>query len=172
MPWVGPGGAELGAGSQDCESGVQCLAGLNRVTDRQDPRHGVTRRPAYCRAATQGGADGTRKAFNLANSALTERNLAIADVVKAVAAEQGRTPGQVGPAWPLQNPGVTAPIIGARTPAQLEENLGALEVDFTAAQLARLEEVSAIGLGFPHDFLSSARGRTLNSGDLKIEPRR
>lgn len=122
--------------------------------------------------ATKVGDDGTRKGFNIANGAITERNLAIADVVKEVATELGHTPGQVGLAWPLQNPGVTAPIIGARTPAQLEDNLGALEVDFTASQLARLEEASAIGLGFPHDFLASDRGRALNSGDLKIEPRR
>lgn len=122
--------------------------------------------------ATKSGADGTRRGFNIANGALTKRNLAIADVVKEVAAEQGRTPGQVGLAWPLQNPDVTAPIIGARTPAQLEDNLGALEVEFTASQLARLEEASAIGLGFPHDFLASDRGRSLTSGELKIEPRR
>jgi aryl-alcohol dehydrogenase-like predicted oxidoreductase len=122
--------------------------------------------------ATKAADDGTRKGFNIANGALTERNLAIADVVKEVATELGRTPGQVGLAWTLQNPGVTAPIIGARTPAQLKDNLGALEVDFTASQLARLDEVSAIGLGFPHDFLASDRGRTVNRGDLKVEPRR
>lgn len=122
--------------------------------------------------ATQAGADGTRKEFNRANGALTERNLAIADVVREVAAEQGRTPGQAALAWTLQNPDVTAPIIGARTPAQLEDNLGALDVDFTAAQLARLQEASAISLGYPHDLLAGDRGRTFNSGDLKIEPRR
>jgi aryl-alcohol dehydrogenase-like predicted oxidoreductase len=48
---------------------------------------------------------------------------------------------QAGPAWPLRNPAVTAPTVGARTPAQPEDNLGALEVGFTAAHLARLAEV-------------------------------
>ena len=99
--------------------------------------------------------DSTRKSFNIVNGGVTERNLAIADVVKEVATELGHTPAQVGLAWTLQNPGVTAPLIGARTPAQLEDNLGALEVDFTASQLARLDEASAIGLGFPHDMLAS-----------------
>ncbi|WP_328604069.1 aldo/keto reductase [Amycolatopsis sp. NBC_00345] len=117
-------------------------------------------------------ADGTRKGFNLANGDVTERNLAIADVLKEVAAEMGRSPGQVGLAWVLQNPGVTAPIIGARTPEQLEDNLGALEVDFTAAQLARLDEAGAIDLGNPHALLAGDRGRAFNSGDLKIESRR
>ncbi|MEU4895170.1 aldo/keto reductase [Streptomyces sp. NPDC044780] len=116
--------------------------------------------------------DGTRKSFNLALGTLTERNLAIADVVKEVATELGRTPAQVGLAWALRNPSVTTPIIGARTPAQLEDNLGALEVDFTAAQLARLDEVSAIGLGFPHDMLASDHIRNVTAGDLKIEARR
>lgn len=129
----------------------------------------------YSRAdvtATEVVGDGTRKAFNFANGAFTERALAIADVVKGTATEMGRTPGQIGLAWALRNPDVTAPIIGARTPAQLAENLGALEVEFTAAQLARLDEASAIEPGQPHGLLASDRGRSLNSGDLTIEPRR
>ena len=57
-------------------------------------------------------------------------------------------------------------------PAQLEDNLGALEVDFTVSQLARLDEASAIGLGFPHDMLASDHIRNVTAGDLKIETRR
>lgn len=113
--------------------------------------------------------DGTRKSVTIANGALTDRNFAIVDVVKEVATELGRTPAQVALAWTLQNPGVTAPLIGARTPAQLEDNLGALEVGFTAAQLARLDEAGAIGLGVPHDLLAGDFGRTLTRGDLKID---
>ena len=89
-----------------------------------------------------------------------------------VAAELGRTPAQVGLAWTLRNPAVTAPVIGARTPAQLESNLGALEVDFTAAQLDRLEAASAIDLGFPHALLAGDFVRTLLHGDMKVEARR
>ncbi|MFJ5681909.1 aldo/keto reductase [Streptomyces sp. NPDC093099] len=116
--------------------------------------------------------DGTRKSFNFALGTVTERNLAVADVVKEVATELGRTPAQVGLAWTLRKPGVTAPIIGARTPAQLMDNLGALEVDLTAAQLARLDEASATGLGFPHDMLASDHVRNVTAGDLTIESRR
>ena len=124
----------------------------------------------YRRADLTGG-DGGRKGFNRALGTVTERNLAIAGVLAEVAAELDRTPAQVGLAWTLRNPGVTAPIIGARTPAQLEENLGALEVDFTAAQLARLDEASAIGLGFPHDMLASEHIRNVTTGGLTVEPR-
>ncbi|MFE6936702.1 aldo/keto reductase [Streptomyces sp. NPDC057699] len=116
--------------------------------------------------------DSTRKSVTVATGALTERNFDIADVVKEVAAELGRTPAQVGLAWTLQNPGVTAPVIGARTPAQLEDNLGALEVGFTAAQLDRLDRVSAIQLGFPHDMLAGDAMRRVTRGDMKIETRR
>ncbi|WP_428985996.1 aldo/keto reductase [Streptomyces pyxinicus] len=50
---------------------------------------------------------------------MTERNLAIVAAVKEVAAELGRTPAQVGLAWTLHRPGVTTPVIGARTVEQL-----------------------------------------------------
>lgn len=122
--------------------------------------------------ANSASGESTRKSFNAGLGMVTERTLAIADVVREVAAEMGRTPAQVALAWTLQNPGVTAPVIGARTPGQLAGNLGALEVDFTADQLARLAGVSAIDLGYPHDLLAGDHGRTVLRGDLKIEARR
>jgi aryl-alcohol dehydrogenase-like predicted oxidoreductase len=118
------------------------------------------------------GEDSNRKEFNRALGTVTERNLSVADAVREVAAELGRTPAQVGLAWTLQNPGVTASTVGARTPAQLADNLGALDVDFTAGQLARLEAASAVELGYPHTMLSGAHIRRVTSGDLRIEPRR
>lgn len=118
-----------------------------------------------------GSPEGTRKNVAAANGALTERALTIADVVKEVAGELGKTPAQVALAWTLRNPGVTAPIIGARTATQLTDNLGALDVEFDAAQLARLAQVSAIELGFPHDMLARPMTRGVVSGDLKIEAR-
>ncbi|GHF08634.1 hypothetical protein GCM10010359_07360 [Streptomyces morookaense] len=123
-------------------------------------------------ATGAGTGDGTRRGHNLALGTLTERNLAVAGVAREVAAELGRTPAQVALAWTLRNPGVATTLIGARTPAQLEENLGALEVEFTAAQLARLDAASAIELGQPHDLLTSDHSRRVTTGDLRIETRR
>jgi aryl-alcohol dehydrogenase-like predicted oxidoreductase len=79
-------------------------------------------------SAAGGGsaALGTRKNMALGNGALSERGLAIAGVVKKVAADIGATPSQVALAWTMHNPAVTAPVVGARTPAQLAENLGGL----------------------------------------------
>ncbi|MFG1792349.1 aldo/keto reductase [Nocardia sp. NPDC049149] len=119
----------------------------------------------------QASVTGTRKDVVVAAGSLTERALDIADVVKEVAAELGVTPAQVALAWTLRNPGVTAPIIGARTAAQLEDNLGALDVEFEAAQVDRLEQASAIELGFPHEMLARAMTRSVVQGDLKVEKR-
>jgi len=116
-------------------------------------------------------ATGTRKNVAAANGALSERGLAIADVVKKVAAEIGATPSQVALAWTMRNPAVTAPIIGARTPAQLADNLGALEARIPDDALASLAEASAIELGFPHEFLARPMTRNVMFGDIKLENR-
>jgi aryl-alcohol dehydrogenase-like predicted oxidoreductase len=115
-----------------------------------------------------GGAVGTRKNIAAGNGALTKRGLEIAQVVKQVAAEVGKSPAQVAIAWTLTNPAVTAPIIGARTLAQLEDNLGALDVTLSDDQRARLEEASDIELGFPHEFLQRDLTRSVMFGDVKI----
>ena len=90
-------------------------------------------------------------------------------MVKKVAADLGTTPSRVALAWTLRNPAVTAPIIGARTLAQLEDNLGALDVEFTIEQARELETASAIEPGFPHDFLNRPMTRNVMSGDVKLE---
>ena len=101
----------------------------------------------------------TRRSIAQGSGLLSERGLTIAEVVRELAAEIGHTPAQVALAWTLLNPAVTAPIIGARTVAQLEDNLGALEVSFTDEERARLEVASAIDLGFPHELLKRPRTR-------------
>lgn len=112
------------------------------------------------------GDSGTRRDFAIANGVLTEGNLAIADVVREVATEINKTPSQVALAWTLLEPGVTAPIVGARTVAQFEDNLGALDVVLSEGQRARLNAVSAVDLGFPHEFLARATTRKVMFGDL------
>ncbi len=122
-------------------------------------------------AASAEPGESSRKSFNAALGMVTERTIAVAEVVREIAAEVSHTPAQVALAWTLQNPGVTAPVVGARTLEQLEGNLGALEVGFTADQLARLDEVSRIDLGHPHDILAGDHLRRATRGDLKIESR-
>ncbi|MFI5931687.1 aldo/keto reductase [Actinoplanes sp. NPDC051494] len=124
----------------------------------------------YTRADLAGvtAGDGTRKGFNAAAlGTVTERNLGIADTLKEVAAELGRAPAQAGLAWVLQNPDVTAPVVGARTPEQLESNLAALDLDLSPDQRARLDEASTISLGYPHALLAGAHIRNVTQGTLK-----
>ncbi|MVU77990.1 aldo/keto reductase [Nocardia sp. ET3-3] len=94
-----------------------------------------------------------RKTVAAANGFLTARGLDITDVVTEIAAELGVTASQVALAWTLLNPAVVSPLVGARTLAQLEDNLGALEVRLDTKHQARLAEVSDIDLGFPHEAL-------------------
>lgn len=118
------------------------------------------------------GAEGTRKNVALGNGALSERGLAIADVVKAVADEVGKTPSQVALAWTLLNPAVAAPLMGVRTMGQFEDNLGALDVVLTQDQRGRLVSASAVTFGFPHDFLALPMTRDVMFGDVRIAARR
>ncbi len=69
---------------------------------------------------------------------------AIWDVIEAlteIAAAKGVTLAQLALAWTIDRPGVTSPIIGPRTVAHLEDNLGALDITFTAEELAAIDEL-------------------------------
>jgi aryl-alcohol dehydrogenase-like predicted oxidoreductase len=71
---------------------------------------------------------------------LTEENFDVHDVLDEVAEEVGASPAQVALAWLSHREGVTAPIVGARTVEQLEENLAAATIDLSDDQVDRLTE--------------------------------
>jgi aryl-alcohol dehydrogenase-like predicted oxidoreductase len=98
-----------------------------------------------------GGKKGQR--LSAGSRRLTERNLAIARETKAVAEQLGCTSAQVAINWLRAKPGVVIPMLGARSVAQMEENLAALDVSLPADAVARLDAASAIEHGFPHEFL-------------------
>ena len=93
-----------------------------------------------------------------------ERKAAITAAVQAVAKELGRSPAQVAIAWVLQNQ--TIPIIGARRIAQLDDNIAAATLNLEPEHLYKLDEVSKIELGFPHDFVESEFVKNLTTGGL------
>jgi len=71
---------------------------------------------------------------------LTAENFDVLDVVREVADEVDATPAQVAIAWQLHDADVTAPLVGARTVDQLDENLDAATVDLSDEQFERLSE--------------------------------
>ena len=73
---------------------------------------------------------------------LNERGFALLDRLDAVAQARGKTLAQIALAWLLSMPGTTAPIIGANTPAQLAESLGAAGLRLSAEEMAALEAVT------------------------------
>jgi aryl-alcohol dehydrogenase-like predicted oxidoreductase len=62
--------------------------------------------------------------------------------VESLAAEKECTPSQIALAWLIRQPGVTSPIIGPRTIAQLDDNLGAITVDISENDRNRLDAVA------------------------------
>lgn len=74
----------------------------------------------------------------------------VVDALDLVAKETGKTVPQVALNWLLQRPTVATVIIGARTEAQLEDNLGAASFTLTPAQVKTLEKASDTTLAYPY----------------------
>ena len=91
-------------------------------------------------------------------SGAPERGFGIVDVLVECAREAGCTPAQLALAWQLAKPEVTSVIIGARTRAQLDDNLGATEVAIPPAVAARLEEATRPEPEYPGAFIDFIQG--------------
>src|ERR687898_403149 len=87
----------------------------------------------------------------------TERNWAALDVVGRISEKTGKSYAQVSLNWLLRQDGVTAPIIGARTLEQLEDNISASGWELTAEQLEELSEASALEDVYPYRFIRNAQ---------------
>ena len=88
-----------------------------------------------------------------------DRSWRILDAVRAIAREVSATPASVSLAWVMKQPQVSSTIFGARSVAQLEENVKACEVNLSEEQLKRLDEASAFELGYPYVFMKNVQGR-------------
>jgi aryl-alcohol dehydrogenase-like predicted oxidoreductase len=71
---------------------------------------------------------------------LNDRGFALLEALDGVAAARGLTPAQTALAWLLTQPVVTAPIVGANTPEQLTESLGAAGVRLSPEEMAALDQ--------------------------------
>ena len=88
-----------------------------------------------------------------------ERNMGIARVVDEVADDLGTASTQVALAWLREQSELVTPLVGARTADQLTESLGSLSVYLGDEHRRRLDEVSRVRLGFPHEFLAGLHAR-------------
>lgn len=82
-----------------------------------------------------------------------DRTWGVIDQLLAIADETEKTPAQVALNWILNRPGVTAPIIGVRTMAHLEDNLGAAGWSLSAEQIQKLDQASDMPLPYPYNLL-------------------
>lgn len=81
-----------------------------------------------------------RRASERAQKAVAERRAQL-EAYEALCQELGEKPADVALAWLLHNPDVTAPIVGPRTPDQLEGSMRAMEIELSDDLLARLDEI-------------------------------
>ena len=102
------------------------LAGKYRKGQEIDPQSRVAREDPF---------------IDRPDSPAGQKKLDLVEELIQMAQEVGATLAQYALAWTLTNPAITAPIIGPRTMEQLEENLGALDVQIPAAHLQRVDEM-------------------------------
>src|SRR4029079_13731412 len=86
-----------------------------------------------------------------------EQTWRVVDALLAVAEQAGKTPAQVAINWLLCRPGVTAPIIGARTIEQPQAKSRASGWELGDKQIAQLGAASAPASVYPYDHIAGAR---------------
>jgi aryl-alcohol dehydrogenase-like predicted oxidoreductase len=96
-----------------------------------------------------------------------ERNFRVIDAAEEIAAARGATVAQVAIAWLLGVEGVTAPIIGPRTYDQLEDVLGAAELELSPEERARLEAPAGPPELYPYRMLTEQVGLDHVTGPLR-----
>ena len=68
------------------------------------------------------------------------RNLKLVELLREIGSAHGRSPGEVAIAWTLRQPAVTAAIVGARNPSQVDGIIGAATFRLQPEEIARIEE--------------------------------
>jgi aryl-alcohol dehydrogenase-like predicted oxidoreductase len=99
-----------------------------------------------------GAAEGGRHTLGWTEPPINDENRLydIVDAVVDIAGSRGVQGAQVALAWLLQRPGVSTVAVGARTDEQLEQNLGSAELELSADEIARLDQVSQPPLLYPY----------------------
>jgi aryl-alcohol dehydrogenase-like predicted oxidoreductase len=100
---------------------------------------------------------GTNQATRQRADRIPPRHMEIAQLVADVAKDYGCSSSQVAFAAIRQMSkwGDIIPIIAGRNVAQIKDNIGCLNVTLEEAHLKRIDEATAVDLGFPHEFVKS-----------------
>ena len=96
-----------------------------------------------------------------------ERTTRVIEALKEVAAKAELTPAEVALAWLRHRGQPIIPIVGARKVEQLQANLTIVDIRLSDAYVRRLDEVSKIELGFPHEVLEKPMVQTFTFGGLR-----
>jgi len=96
----------------------------------------------------------------------TQRNWAILEVVDEIAKVRNATYSQIAIAWLRGQKAVTSTIIGCRTLAQLEDNLGAAVINLTEDEIDKLNHVSELPELYPYRMLKKQLKRRI-SGEIR-----
>lgn len=123
--------------------------------------------------ANAGKQEASQRAF--ASSFINEKTYQVVDELEQIARAHDSTVARVALAWVQAQPGVTSTIIGARRLSQLDDNIGALALTLTPAELRRLDELTKPAFGFPQSmepmFPSIHNGgTTVNGVSAPISP--
>lgn len=97
-----------------------------------------------------------------------ERLWRIVDALVKVGEGHGVSAAQVALAWVASRPGVANIIVGARTEAQLKDNLAAGDLKLSAEDLAALEEASYLPLDYPYWHQCASASNRLGPADLAL----
>ena len=90
----------------------------------------------------RGAETASARAAGIKNRYMNDTGWAVLDAVEQVAQQRGATATQIALAWQLNQPHITAPIIGANTPQQLGDALGASGLALSADEMALLNQAS------------------------------
>jgi aryl-alcohol dehydrogenase-like predicted oxidoreductase len=117
----------------------------------------------------QSKADGARMHSEMMKGfgSVPESTHATVREIVAIGKELGVSAAQVALAWLRYRSVPVIPIIGARKLAQIDDNIRSLDVTLSLEQLQRLDQASAISLGFPHDFMALEPVKAIVFGGLR-----
>jgi aryl-alcohol dehydrogenase-like predicted oxidoreductase len=110
--------------------------------------------------------NGTTEATRQQAAHIPARHMEIAKLVVEIARDYGCSPSQVALAAIRQMSqwGDIIPIIAGRNAAQIKDNLGCLNVVLDEAQLKRIDDATAVDMGFPHNMLKAQFVRDFSFG--------